>query len=81
MATAVSGLERLAMRKRDCGRTGSFLSRSEKPSRDSSGKRSYVTTSKDTLYSISRKYGVKVEALMKANINPASIPPDSPEAL
>ena len=41
--------------------------KTDKPARDTAGKRTYVTTSKDTLYSIARKYGVKIEALMKAN--------------
>ncbi len=38
-----------------------------KPSKDTTGKRTYVVTSKDTLYSVAKKYGVKVAALQKAN--------------
>ena len=41
--------------------------KAEKASRDTSGRKTYVTTSKDTLYSISRRFGVKVETLMKVN--------------
>ena len=41
--------------------------KTEKPSRDTAGRRTHLVTSKDTLYSISRKYGVKIEALIKAN--------------
>ncbi len=35
--------------------------------KDSAGKKTYVMTSKDTLYSVAKKFGVKVSALQKAN--------------
>ncbi|MEI6536901.1 MAG: LysM peptidoglycan-binding domain-containing protein [Verrucomicrobiaceae bacterium] len=35
--------------------------------KDATGKRTHLVTSKDTLYSIAKKYGVKVDALQKAN--------------
>ena len=45
-------------------------SKTEKPvSKDLAGKRVHTVTSKDTLFSIARKYGVKVDAIKKANSN------------
>lgn len=41
--------------------------KSTKDNKESTSKRSYVMTSNDTLYSIAKKYGVKVDALQKAN--------------
>ncbi len=51
--------------KTDNGKTPKTAA--SKAAKDSAGKRSYVITSKDTLYSVAKKFGVKVSALQKAN--------------
>ena len=49
------------------GDTAKTAQSSANKTKDTTGKRTYVVTSKDTLYSIAKKYGVKVSALQKAN--------------
>ncbi|MCE9518922.1 MAG: LysM peptidoglycan-binding domain-containing protein [Verrucomicrobia bacterium] len=51
----------------DSSKPAKTTAKIEKPVKDAASRRSHIVGPKETLYSIARKYGVKVDALQKAN--------------
>lgn len=51
----------------EASKTAKTATKPEKTVKDTTSRRSHVVGPKETLYSIARKYGVKVDALQKAN--------------